>query len=66
MATSNMESLIQGMLSSTDSPEMRVRKNRNGKYSVRIYAGNREKAAHGTGNTIGSALKRAVSSRGKV
>lgn len=66
MQSSNMEALIQGMLSSTDSPELRVRRNRDGKYSVRVYAKNREKTAHGSGRTIGSALKRAVSSRGKL
>jgi hypothetical protein len=59
-----MESLMVGILSSTDAPELRIRRNRDGEFTVRVYAHNREKTAHGTGASIEAALTDATSKRG--
>lgn len=60
----SIEAKLKGILSSTDHPEVRIRLNRNGKYSVRIYAHNREKTAHGVADEIGEAVDEAIDDRG--
>ena len=42
-----LEAMIEGMLSSTDHPELRIRRNRDGRVSVRVYARNATKTSKG-------------------
>ena len=60
----SIESLLVGLLSSTDSPEVRLRWNsRAQQFSCRIYARNREKTGHGVGPTVAEAVQAATVDR---
>ena len=59
----DMEALMTGILSSGDKPEIRVRRNRDGRFSVRIYAHNQKKTAHGVGDSVQEALMAATLDR---
>ena len=58
------EAVLTGMLASTDKPEIRLRRNMNGKYSARCYSNNRVKTAHGVGDTIIEAIADMMNDRG--
>jgi hypothetical protein len=60
----SMESLLVGLLSSTDRPEVRLRWNtRTQQFSCRIYARNRDKTGHGVGPTVAEAIEAATIDR---
>ena len=66
----SMESLLVGLLSSTDRPEVRLRWNtRTQQFSCRIlesrglYARNRDKTGHGVGPTVAEAVEAATIDR---
>ena len=58
-----LEALIEGMLSSTDQPELRIRRNRDGRVSVRIYARNATKTGHGIADRLSDAVQAAAADR---
>jgi hypothetical protein len=66
MIGNSLEAQFAGILSSTDKPEIRIRRHRDGKYSVRVYAKNRDKTAHGTGDTIAESVEQATANRGRL
>jgi len=58
-----LEAMIEGMLSSTDHPELRIRRNRDGRVSVRVYARNATKTGHGVAETLTDAVQAAAADR---
>ena len=58
-----LEAMIEGMLSSTDHPELRIRRNRDGRVSVRVYARNAAKTGHGVADTLTDAVQAAAADR---
>ena len=59
-----LEALLTGVLSSTDNPEIRVRRLRDNTYSARCYAQNVTKTGHGKGATVGEAIADMTTKRG--
>ena len=58
-----LEAMIEGMLSSTDHPELRIRRNRDGRVSVRVYARNATKTGHAVADTLTDAVQAAAADR---
>jgi hypothetical protein len=61
-----LEALLDGLLCSTDKPEIRMRRNRDGQVSVRVYAHNLTCTGSGKADSVKEAIKVAARARQKT